>query len=153
MARVTEKKKILIDHNCVENPVYLNWLGGSGGRNYWLFKTRQQYGLTTSIKGQFEPYQDDIENAQGYSFETGRDATPRLIVGAVVDRASAEGIKTLLYSPNVLMLMNPNTWSSEGPIWQVVKPLPATFNLWPTDATRVELEFSIDLPKINVQST
>lgn len=153
MARVTEKKKILIDHSCASNPVYLNWLGLSGGRNYWLFKKRQEYGITTSVNGVFEPYQSDIENAQGYTFETGRESTPRLVVGAIVSRSSAEGIKGVLYSPNVLMLMNPDTWTSESPIWQIVRPVPGSFKLWETDAERVELEFSIDLPKTNIQST
>lgn len=153
MGRVTEKKRIKIDHSCAtDNPVYLNWLGGAGGRNYWLFKLRQQYGLNVNVLGTFSPYLKDIENAQGTTYDTGREAFPRLTVGAVVDREDAEGIQTVLYSPNVLMLMNPDTWQVEGVKWQIVRVVPGSFKLWETDQTRVELEFTIELVEINVQS-
>jgi hypothetical protein len=153
MTRVTEKKKVKIVHGCHDNPVYLNWLGLSGGREYYLFEHRQQYNLTTSVKGTFEPYQNNIETAQGVTFDTGRGATPRLIIGAVVDLVTAEGIQGVLYSPNVLRLMNPDTWILDGPIWQIVRPVPGSFKMWDTDQTRVEIEFSIDLVEKFIQAT
>lgn len=153
MGRVTEKKRIKIDHSCVSLPVYLSWLGISGGRNYWLFKLRQAYGVNTQSRGEFSPYTPDIENAQGTVFSTGIEVNPRLTVGAVVDLEDAEGIETILYSNDVLRLMNPDTWQSVGPVWQVVRVVPGSFKLWDTDQSRVELEFSINLEPINTQST
>lgn len=154
MARVTEKKRIKIDHSCVAQPVYLNWLNLAGGRDYWLFKLRQAYNLTTELKGVFEPYTPDIENAQGTIFETGRNAKPRLVLGASsVLLEDVQGIEGLLYSPNVLMLMNPTTWQVEGVRWQIVRPVPGSFNLYNTDAIRTSVELAIDLEPINVQGT
>lgn len=153
MPRVTEKKRVKINTDCVDQPVYLNWMGLSGGRNYWLFGKRQNYGVGTAIVGEFQPYTEDIETAQGVAFDTGRTALPKLIIGAAVDREDAEGIKGVLYSPNVLRLMNPATWQTEGPVWQVVRPVPGSFKLWDTDQTRCEIEFTIELTELNIQST
>jgi len=153
MPRVTEKKRIKINGDCFDNPIFLNWLGVSGGRNYWLFGKRQSFGKTTEVKDTFEPYQSNIETAQGYVFETGRNSRPQLTIGASVDIEDAEGIATVLDSPNVLMLMNPETWETESPIWQIVEPVAGSYKLWNTDQTRAEIEFTIRLTKINIQGT
>lgn len=153
MGRVTEKLRVKIDHGCTEQPIYLNWLGTSGGRNYWLFRTRQAYGLNTAVTGTFKPYLPDIENAQGTTYDTGRDASPRLTLGASLDIEDARGLDTLLYSPNVLMLANPETWESEGPKWQVVRVVPGSYKLRETDQTRAEVELTIELCEIFIQGT
>ena len=153
MARVTEKKRVKISHECVEHPVYLNWLGVSGGRNYWLFGKRQEKTKQVEVKGVAEPSLRDIETAKGYLFETGREVYPRLTLGAVVDAEDAEGIYTILDSPHVLMLMNPDSWQTDGPIWQVVRPLAGTYKEGFTDESRKAIEFTIDIPSLNIQGT
>ncbi len=153
MARVTEKKRVKISHACVDYPVFLNWLGVSGGRNYWLFGLRQERTKQVEVKGVAEPSLRDIENAKGYIFETGREVQPRLTVGAVVDAEDAEGIFKVLDSPHVLMLMNPDTWQTDGPIWQIVRPLAGSYKEGFTDDTRKNIEFTIEIPTLNIQGT
>lgn len=152
MPRVTEKKRIKINHGCVSQPVYLNWLNLAGGRDYWLFQKRQTYGLTSSVNGSFQPYTVDIENAVGSILETGRGANPKLTVGASsVLLEDLQGIQGILYSPNVLRLVNPDTWESEGPVWQIVRPVAGSFNLYNTDDVRTDLEVTLELEPLNIQ--
>lgn len=153
MARITEKKRIRIDHECVDSPCYINWLGTDGGRNYWLFKRRQTHGLRISVNGEYQPYTADIENAQGSVFETGRSVTPRITMGARVRSADKVSISKMQYSLNVLMLMNPTTWQSEGVRWQVVRPIEGTFRTIDTDTEYDTIEITVELVDINTQST
>lgn len=154
MPRVTEKKRILIDHSCVDSPCYLNWLGTNGGRNYWLFKKKQSKGISVSVTGEYQPYTPDIENAQGYIFRTGMDATPRLTMGANVPAADIEGLIKMTYSLDVLLLMNPLSWQTDpgGPRWQTARPVPGTFKVIDTDQKTGTIEVTIELPFLNIQS-
>lgn len=152
MSRVTEKKHIDIDHDCVKNPVYLNWLGTNSGRNYWLFKTVQTRGITVTVDGTYETYLTDIENAQGDVQDLGRGARPRLTIGAKVPIPKLLGLERVLYSINVLMLMNPGTWTTVGPRWQIVRVVPGSFKLNDTDEKFHTIELTIELPAINIQS-
>lgn len=63
MARVTEKKRVLIDQDCKPNPVYLAWLNKLGGWDYWLFSGTQTIGDDIESGGEFNPYVEDIETA------------------------------------------------------------------------------------------
>jgi hypothetical protein len=129
-------------------------LNTRGGRDYWLFQKRQSYGIQTEVNGVYQPTQSDIEHAQGYIFEMGRDATPRLVMGAHVPIEDLKGIEQVMYSPNVLMLVNPLTWQTDttGPVWQVVRPLPGTFKIRDTDQRYGNIEITVELPFINIQS-
>jgi hypothetical protein len=150
--RYTEKKRIKINTECHENPVYLNWMGTGGERNYWLFHKLQTRNLNTSIVGVFTPFIIDNTTAEGYTIETSRNAIETLVCGAYVDIEDIEGIKTMLYSPNVLMLFNPLTWQTEGVKWINVKPLPGSFKLYDTDEIKAEIQFTLELVDINIQS-
>jgi hypothetical protein len=153
MPRVTEKKRVRIDPTCVDSPVYLNWLGVSGGRNYWLFKKKQSHGVSVSITGEYQPYTEDIENAKGFVFNTGVEAVPTITMGARVRSADKVDISKLRHSLCVQLLMNPLTWETDGPIWQVVRPLPGSFQVVETDSTFEVIEVTVTLPFLNIQST
>ncbi len=151
--RITEKKKIDIDRACVTNPIYLNWQGtNGGGRNYWLFHTIQTKRLTTSEGATFSPFIEDNTNAKAYLEEISRGAVESLVCGANVPASKLEGIKSLLYSTNVLLLMNPDSWQSDGVQWLKVRVVPGTFALGETVQEFVEVSFQIDFPEINIQS-
>lgn len=150
--RYTEKKKVKINNECYKSPVYLNWMGTGGERNYWLFEHLQTKNLNTSIVGVFTPFISDNTTAEQYTTETSRNAIETLVCGAYVDIEDIEGIKTMLYSPNVLMLFNPETWQNEGVKWIGVKPLPGSFKLYDTDQVKAEIQFTLELVDINIQS-
>lgn len=152
MARITEKKKIDIDISCVLNPIFLNWFGTEGERNYWLFHVFQTKQLATSEGSTFAPFIEDNTNATSYLNEISRGAVESMVCGGNVPISKIEGIKTMLYSPNVLMLMNPDTWESEGPKWLKVRIVPGTFKLYDTDQKKADIQFTLEFPEINIQS-
>lgn len=159
--RITEVKTVKVNHGCVDNPVYLNWLGTNGGRNFWLFGVVQTEILDVGVTGEFFPAQNDIENAIGNGEYLGKEAQPELIVGAYVDLEDVRGLKGLMMSPDVLMLTNPTTWQNvtqvagvdvmEGAKWQRVKVAPQTFKVLETNQTKVNVELTLLLPTINIQ--
>lgn len=143
---VTEKKTIKIDRECKENPVFISWLNVYGGREHWLFYKVQTKGLITQNNGNFETYIVDLAEARGQITDISKNATPLLTVNCTCDIEDIEGIKTLLYSPCVEMLV------SENPIkWQTVRPQTGSFKLYDTNDTQSSLQITFELPYINIQ--
>lgn len=142
----TEKKTIKIDRECKENPVFISWLNVYGGREHWLFSKVQTKGLITQNGGNFETYIVDLAEARGQITDISKNATPLLTVNCTCDIEDIEGIKTLLYSPCVEMLV------SENPIkWQTVRPQNGSFKLYDTNDTQSSLQITFELPYINIQ--
>jgi len=144
--RVTEIKQIKVSNECYDNPIYLSWLNVYGGREYWLFGKVQDKALITSVGDTYEPTVIDNTNVRGYFEETTRGAKNTLTLYANLDTEDIEGVKSLLYSVNVEMLV------SENPIkWQNVKPQVGSFNLYSTNETSSIISFTIELTKLNIQ--
>jgi len=111
-----------------------------------LFGRVQDKGLDTSVVDTYEPNLTDITNARGYIEETSRGGVDNMTLYANLDIEDIEGVKTLLYSPNVEMLI------SQSPLkWQRVRPRVGSFALYSTNETKSQLSFTIDLPKQNIQ--
>ena len=143
---VTEKKTIKIDRECKENPVFVSWLNVYGGREHWLFHKVQTKGLVTQNAGSFETYIVDLAESRGQITDISKNATPLLIVNAYVDIEDIEGIKTMLYSPCVEMLI------SENPIkWQTVHPQVGSFKLYDTIDLKATIQITLELPYVNIQ--
>jgi hypothetical protein len=148
----TEVKTIKINRECVKNPIFISWLNTYGGREHWLFSGVQTIGLTTNEKGEFEPFVNDLQNSRGQIKTTEIGAVPQLIVNAYVDIEDVQGLKTILYSSCVEMLMNPNEWNSTvAPIWQIIRPKTGSFKIYNTNETHTTIEISFDLPYIYTQ--
>jgi hypothetical protein len=147
---VTEIKTIKIDRECKTNPVFISWVNNNGGREHWIFEKVQTKALVTQSNGTIEPYNIDIENSRGRIIEVSKDATPLLVCFAFVDIEDVEGLKTLLFSPCVEMLMNIDTVSaSVAPIWQTVRPLAGSFKLYNTNQFKTDLEITFELDPLN----
>ena len=143
---VTEIKTIKIDRECKENPVFISWLNTYGGREHWLFSKVQTKGLVTQNNGSFETYISDLTNSRGQINDISKNATPLLIINAYVDIEDIEGIKTMLYSPCVEMLV------SESPIkWNTVRPQVGSFKLYDTSDLKATIQITLELPYINIQ--
>lgn len=149
---LTEVKIIDIDNSCVDSPVYLKWLNVKGGYSQWLFGKRQTKLIQTAIDGEYVSNIEDLENSIGGEEFLGTDVQPAMIVGADVPVIKMDGIKGLLMSPKVLMLMNPDTWETEGVIWQRVRIQRGSYIVLHSDETRNKIEFTIYQPKINIQA-
>jgi len=150
--RITEIKTIKVNRDCVDNPIFVSWLNTYGGREHWLFSGVQTIGLTTSENGEFEPFVTDLEHSRGQIRTIQIDAVPQIIVNAYVDIEDVQGLKTILYSTCVEMLMNPNEWSSTvAPIWQIIRPKTGSFKIYNTNELKTTIEITFDLPYIYTQ--
>lgn len=144
--RVTEIKTIKIDRECKDNPIFISWLNTYGGREHWLFHKVQTKGIVTQNDGSYEPYISDLTTARGQIVDISRNAMPLLIVNATVDIEDIEGLKTMLYSPCVEMLVK------ENPItWQTVRPQVGSFKLYDTTDVRATIQITLELPYIFIQ--
>lgn len=159
--KITETLTIKIDCSCKKNPVYLTWQGTNGGYNYWLFHEVQSEAEEDSIAGEFAPYIADLENALGNAEVITKDSKPQLTVGAYLDAEDLTAgvnpknrpqLKGLLRSPNVFMLMNPDTWKTESPKWMRVRVAPQTFKIIDTNQSKAQIELTLLMPTVNIQS-
>lgn len=158
--RITEIKSIKIDCGCKDNPVFLYWRGTNGSINYWLFHTVQAEIETSGVNSEFFPYVEDLATAYSNQETLDKTSRPSLIVGGHIDvedlgigvvPGSWPGLKGLIRSMDVGMLTNPETWETEGPKWIRVKVLPGTFKVLDTNQTKAQVEFTLQLPTINIQ--
>lgn len=147
--RVTEKKRIKIDRNCKNNPVFVTWINTLSGRENWLFYKVQTEGLTTLKELTFEPSNTDIETSRGQIIDLSIFAQPQLVVYALVLNEDVDGLNTILYSPNVEVLTNPDTWETDGVKWQIYRPLAGSFKIRDTDETSSLIEITFDKVYIN----
>lgn len=146
---LTEKKRVKVDHTCKSNPVFVSWVNTLGGREHWLFDTVQSDSLNTDLIDSFESYTTDLESSRGSVQNIEVLAQPQITLYALVDSEDVHGFKSLLYSVNVEVLMNPYSWQTDGPIWQTWRPLPGSFLILNTDEVRTEFEITLSKPEIN----
>lgn len=149
---VTEVKTIKVDGSCKTYPVFVTWLNTLGGREHWLFHRIYTKQIDTSDGGSYIKSNEILETTTGNVFDITANANNVLIVNALVDIEDIEGIKTMLYSPCVEMLFNPETWEVEGCKWINVHVVKGSFKLYQTDQVRNTIEIQLQLPNINIQS-
>lgn len=149
---ITETKTIKYDSNCKRNPVFVSWLNTIGGREHWLFDHTQIESLTTSRNGTFENYIQNLATARGKTKDFQMNASPQLTVFAWVDDEDVDGLMTLTYSLDVEMLLNPESWETDGLKWMKIRPLPGTFQIRDKRKDTSLIEITFDLPYINTQS-
>lgn len=150
---ISEVKRIEIDQDCKDNPIYLRWVNLLGAREYWLFSHHQEYGLEIYDINLIERNITNIETAEAIQDIISKEAKESVIIGE--DNllvTNVEGMKGLLLSPLVQMLTNPASWESEGPKWKTVIVKKNTWNLYRNDRGNYSLELEIGLPKLNIQT-
>lgn len=149
---ITEVKTIKVQGGCKSNPVFVSWLNTLGGREHWLFHHVQTKQMDTAENGVFVKTNQELETATGNVFDISAFANDVIIVNALVDIEDIEGLKTILYSPCVEMLFNPETWEVDGCKWINVRVAKGSFKLHQTDQIRNTFEIQLELPNINIQS-
>jgi len=123
-----------------------------GGREHWLFHRIQVKQIDTADGGVFMKTNEELETATGSMFDITAQANNVLIVNALVEIEDIEGIKTMLYSPCVEMLANPETWQAESPKWLNIHVVKGSFKLYQTDQIKSIIEIQLQMPSINIQS-
>jgi len=146
--RITEKKKIIINTQCVENPVYLAWMNKLSGWNYWLFSYNQLVNLATGNEQTYQSLIKDLESAESTEEVQSLESAERMTVGADGLNINDAGlVNTILDSVKVQMLMNPATWQAEGAKWQTVILDRGTFLLYETSGMSNDVSFSFRFSK------
>jgi hypothetical protein len=143
---ITEVKKLKYDTDCRKYPVYFSWLNTLTGWEHWLFDTTQFEGLTTTLNGTFESYITDLATTNERVSTLQMGANPSITVFGLIPKEDMKGVKTILYSLSVRMLLNPETWESEGVKWLSVRPQVGSFRVKDERETHqlVEITFNLD---------
>ena len=145
--RITEIKKIDIEQECIDNPIYLCWLNNKGGYSYWCFSRKQSYLLDTAVDGSYKKFNEDIESATGIDELISKAARESIVCGGKIPNNKMDGIKGLLSSPKVMWLTNPESWSDDGCLWRRVIVSPGSFITLDTNQKRQLIQITLLLPE------
>lgn len=148
----SEIKRVKIDHDCRKNGVYLNWLGTDGSRNFWLFDRVQTITLDSESTGDFEPFVVDLGTQQGDVFDIGRTRRNKIVLTTYCTIEDAKGIASLLANINTLMLVNAETWETEGVVWESVRVQTGSYSLYNTNENHTNITLTIERVGTNIQS-
>lgn len=137
------------------NAVCLKWMGISGAWNYWVFSGNNTENLeVTAPQGVFEPFITNLAISDTDSDFVTKDTSPELELSVDnIDQNDLNGLKTLLQSPKVMMLTNPDTWIDDGvDKWVTVKVKTGKFKIKEARAKLGGLQFAIALPQVYIQT-
>jgi len=141
------------DGICYDNPIYLCWLNTYGGFSYWLFHTTQEIKHEVFDQKEILHAVEDWASARTQEDVFEINARDKLVLGAQnITSDQLEGIKNMLHSPRVMLLLNAATFA-EGdiPDWLTVSIQSGTFSFGSTGDSRHKVEFTIRKPRINIQ--
>jgi len=136
--------------NCtIQNPVCLKWMGRSGAWNFYVFGHSQVESTGVKTQGEFAQFNEDISTADTDSDVLTKEEAPEIIVGgSLFDLNDINGLRSLLSSPKIMMLTNPDTWSSAGDEWITVKVSDGKYKITDTRAAVNEFECTLRLPQL-----
>lgn len=156
---ITETKRIVFETGCTSKPVYLAWKSKNGAWDYWLFDWNQTLKRNIGDLQQYEKYFTDFAAATARIKVSSKTSVPSMVLGAsnvpvndVYYNEQFPGIAGLLESPEVLMLKNITTWTTEGAKWITVIPKPGTFKVFETRDSKAEVELEISLPYLTLET-
>lgn len=149
--RLTEKKRIKIDSECRDYPIYLCWINSLGGVSYWLFSKQHTESTKTRAGTTYVKNISDLETAKGNLDIVGKDSVHSFKVGARLKEEDMDGITGLYESPKVMRLMNPETWQTDGCKWQNVLIKTGSLLILNTGTAFIDVKFDIQMPFIYTQ--
>lgn len=144
--RVTEEKAIKIGPDCVDNPIYLKWIGKRGGWNYWLFGVVQSVSANIRDAVDIERHVTDIETAEERLDFLSKKEFKTITVGASnIDLEDINGLKSILASPKVYEQFKDGTKIG-------VRVAPGSFRLYETTEKKASIELTLEYPELYVQT-
>lgn len=152
MSRITEKKRIKIHADCIENPVCLSWRNRGGGWDVWVFEGNQKVNFDVSEAIIFERFIDELSTTSTINDYLSKKANFEMLLSwDNLEISDIKGLETMLSSPRVRMLV-----SAAGvypPIWITVLIPAAKFTTRETAYQRYSMDsFAIKLPETLLQS-
>lgn len=150
--RVTEIKRIQVRCACL-NPVMLKWKNSKGNWDRWVFEHHQINTDDIGNEQTMSRYIEDYETADIQKDLLSKNTTPNMILGAdQLTLNHANGLKWLLRSVKVMMLMNKDTWQIDGAVWQTVLVKSGTFQITDNSQDLHSTELTIEFPDVNLQT-
>lgn len=146
---VTEQILVRYDRKCVNNDVYLRWIGLNGSWNYYKFRFSQDIVLDVQNANIVTQYVTDWQNSETIEQVISKSAAKKITVYAdELDINDIHGLQGLKYSPKVQILV------SKSPIkWQTILLNTSSFTEYNTQVGRSD-NFSVtfNMPSINIQN-
>jgi len=145
-ARISEQRYIRIvptdKYGC--NTIMLRWLAPDGSWAQYLFNSDYRETLQVDLTGTFQTAFDNISQLESFNRVLQKRSYKKLQIGMTgLDQNDAEGIKTLLSSPQVYVLVMEGGFPAR--IGVTVEP--GTFSIRKANASLFDIEFSIVFPE------
>lgn len=118
MARITEKKRVKVNHCIPKNPFFVTWTNSKGGQDFWMFGIRQTVGIAVEDLVTYKPNYSDIETTEAVLSQLNKESTPYIVCTA--DQLSKDEVNALMglkESPLVKYLKD-----KDNNIWEEVIP-------------------------------
>lgn len=122
----------------------LRWLAPDGSWAQYLFNSDYRETLQVDLTGTFQTAFDNISQLESFNRVLQKRSYKKLQIGMTgLDQNDAEGIKTLLSSPQVYVLVMEGGFPAR--IGVTVEP--GTFSIRKANASLFDIEFSIVFPE------
>lgn len=152
MSRITEKKRIKIHNECIDNPVCLTWRNRKGGWDVWVFEGNQKVNLDVSEAIVFERFIDELSTTSTIKDYLSKKCNTELLLSwDNLEVSDIKGLEVMLSSPRVRMLVSdPGVYP---PVFVTVLIPAAKFTIRETSLDRYSMDsFAIKFPETLLQS-
>jgi hypothetical protein len=146
-ARVSEQRKVKIKPASQQacNALRLRWLAPDGSWAQYLFEGNYRESLQVDPFNTYQQAFDNISELEAFNRVLKKRAFVKFQIGmSGLDANDAEGIKTILYSPQVYQIINEGGFSAR--LGVIIEP--GTFSVKPAATKTFDIEFSVVLPEI-----
>ena len=145
--RVSEQRKVKIkplnQQPC--NKVVLRWLAPDGSWACYMFEGNYRESLQVDAFNTYQQAFDNISDLEAFTRVQKKRAFRKFQVGmSGLDQNDAQGIMTMLYSPQVYQLIDEEGFTAR--LGVIIEP--GTFSVKPAANRTFDIEFSIVFPEI-----
>lgn len=143
--RITEIKRVKINRDCRNNPIYLMWKNSLGGWDFWLFDNKSENNIKTKSGAFYDIYNEDIEREVARTKVLENRQMKNIIVGDVVTQDDLIGLQGIEKSSAVFMLYDASKLTTDSEIaWMSVNVNPSGFKFFNV-SDNIEVEVSFDI--------
>jgi hypothetical protein len=144
-ARLTEKKRVKINNDCRENPVYLMWKNSLGGWDYWLFDNRSETSYKAKTGTNYNVYNQDIERETRRSMVVENRQMKTIVVGDSVTKEDIIGLVGIEKSSAVYMLYDATKLATDPELaWMMIDINPLGFK-YVNQSNLIDVEVSFNV--------
>lgn len=143
---ITQALKIKVNIPCKDPFVYVKWINSLGGWDYWRFGKNQIISMATANDIIVDRNVFDWENGDTIADIIKKSAVENIRAGAIVGKTKIEGLRQIVTSPKVMMLVNPNPYK-----WHTVIVNAGNFDIKQTKFGTSEIRLTFNLPERNIQ--